>query len=78
MLLTNGSVYTRLPSGRVIEAPRGLPNLRLSAGDYARNRFYYMAAGAWTLIFLVLALRTWQKTNNIKQELQKMRYEDES
>ena len=54
---TNDSVYVQLPSGRMLESPNGSPKLTLTGADYARNRYFYLAAALVTTAFLGLALK---------------------
>jgi hypothetical protein len=58
LYLTNDSVYARLPSGRLIEAPGVTRRSRFDPGGYHRNRYYYAAAGAWTICCFALGVRT--------------------
>lgn len=54
---TNNSVYIRLPSGRMLEAPGAGPKLALTRADYYRNRYFYVASTAVTVAFVALGIK---------------------
>ncbi|MCI0540401.1 MAG: hypothetical protein L0Z50_34800 [Verrucomicrobiales bacterium] len=58
---TNGNVYSKLPSGGLIETFGAAPKIKLSARDYRSNGYYYLAVGAATSLFLVLAINQKKK-----------------
>jgi hypothetical protein len=58
---TNGNIYSKLPSGRLIETPGTAPKTKLSARDYRSNAYYYLAVMAATSFFLLLALNPKKK-----------------
>ena len=57
-LMTNGTLYTQLPSGALIETPGALPKLKLTPQNYYANRYYYLAAGLSTVAMLAILART--------------------
>jgi hypothetical protein len=67
LYLTNDSIYSRLPSGQFLETPYGAPAVQLASKDYHRNRYFYAAAGAWTIALLALGWRTQQSAKHKHQ-----------
>lgn len=58
---TNGNVYSRLPSGQLIETFGAAPKMKLSAREYRSNGYYYLAVAVATTFFFVLALNQRKK-----------------
>ena len=56
-VLTNNSIYTQLPSGRLVETPGATPKMHLTPTDYYANRYYYLAVIIISTGFLYLAVR---------------------
>jgi hypothetical protein len=56
--LTNGSVFIRLPSGRLLEAGGVPAKLSLTAQDHYSNRYFYASALFLSAIFVFFAVRT--------------------
>jgi hypothetical protein len=54
---TNDSIYTRLPSGKLLETPASFPKLTLTREEYYRNRYIYALAVLMTAGFLRLAVK---------------------
>ena len=48
-LLTNDSIYIRLPSGKLIEGQVAIPHSSLSRAEHYRNRYFYMSLGLVTM-----------------------------
>lgn len=59
--MTNGTLYSKLPSGALIETPGAMPKTKLTLQDYYANRYYYLAVLLTTVGFIALAAKTFKK-----------------
>jgi hypothetical protein len=65
-LLTNDSIFLRLPTGKLLESRASLPNAKLTQAEYYRNRYFYLSMSLVTLVFFRAFIRK-SSINSLKK-----------